>query len=53
MQRITWNGDFSNEPKAGVILSEDGGMARIQWDDGTSTLIPSAMIVERNGWRRM
>lgn len=42
-KRITWKGDFSNLPRSGVVVSDDGYMMAIQWDDGTATTVPTAI----------
>lgn len=49
--KIFWKGDFSNEPRHGIVLAVTNGMVSIRWDNGTEAKIPSFTINERYGWK--
>ncbi len=48
--KISWKGDLSNEPKAGVIASVHAGMVSIRWNDGSTAMVPSFTILPNYGW---
>ena len=48
-KQVHWKGDFSNAPKSGVAIIENG-MARITWEDGTTMVAPEFTMSPRYGW---
>lgn len=48
-KRVFWKGDFSNGPKHGSAVI-DNGMAKITWDDGSTMVAPEFTLNPRYGW---
>jgi len=48
-KNINWNGDFSNAPRSGVVTF-DGDLARITWDDGRTNIAPIVTLKSEYGW---
>lgn len=48
-KQVHWKGDFSNSPKSGFAVIENG-MARITWEDGTTMVVPEFTMSPRYGW---
>jgi hypothetical protein len=50
MTAIHWNGDLSNDPRSGFIVTTTGGLHVVQWDDGSTQTVP-VFVVAGRGWR--
>jgi hypothetical protein len=42
--KINWAGDYSNNPRAGIVSAINGGMVSILWDDGATVSLPAFTI---------
>lgn len=48
-KKVNWKGDYANSPKSGTATIENG-MARINWSDGSTMLVPDFTMNPRYGW---
>jgi hypothetical protein len=50
--RIFWKGDFSNEARWGVVVSNTNGMLTIEWDKGGRMAVPE-FTTKNDRWSRV